>query len=286
MSIVLKSTNDNVVPATVSPRRLIARVLLGLTVVALPNVTHAGIFDFLRRDRDEVVEIIETHHSSDCRCRPRCSHPQHKHQQKHQQKHTTPQTAYRPTPQPQPQPQPQLQPRPSYTTPQVAAQPTTPVRNWAPPAPPTTRYAVRPNPGIVYRPTPTYRTGPSVIYQRETVVGQVPVTTWQTQWVDQGSYRMVWVSRPALRQVPRTSYRQVIGYRVVPYQRMTPTTAGRPTPPLPATPTPTRSEQSTAAQAVPNPLAAQPVSSSTTNTQTLRPTTAHRVWQARGRLGR
>jgi hypothetical protein len=117
------------------------------------------------------------------------------------------------------------------------------------------------------------------------VVGQVPVTTWQTQWVDQGSYRMVWVSRPVLRQVPRTSYRAVIGYRVVPYQRMTPTTAGRPTPHLPATPTPTRPEQS-AAQAVPNPLAAQPVSSSTTNTQTLRPTTAHRVWQARGRLGR
>ena len=280
MSIVLKSANENVVSVAASPRRLIARALLGLTVVALPSVTHAGIFDFLRRDRDESVEIIETHHSSNCRCRPRCSHPQHKH--KHQQKHTTPQTTYRPTPQPQPQPQ----PRQSYTTPQIAAQPTTPIRNWAPPAPPTTRYAVRPNPGIVYRPTPTYRTGPSVIYQRETAVGQVPVTTWQTQWVDQGSYRMVWVSRPVLRQVPRTSYRAVIGYRVVPYQRMTPTTAGRPTLPLPATPTPTHPEQSAAAQAVPNPLAAQPVSSSTTNTQTLRPTTAHRVWQARGRLGR
>ncbi len=282
MSIVLKSANDNVVSMAASPRRLIARALLGLTVVALPSVTHAGIFDFLRRDRDESVEIIETYHSSNCRCRPRCSHPQHK----HQHKHTTPQTAYRPTPQPQPQPQPQLQPQPSYTTPQIAAQPTTPIRNWAPPAPPTTRYAVRPNPGVVYRPTPTYRTGPSVIYQRETVVGQVPVTTWQTQWVDQGSYRMVWVSRPVLRQMPRTSYRAVIGYRVVPYQRMTPTTAGRPTPPLPATPTPTRPESSAAAQAVPNPLAAQPVSSSTPNTQTLRPTTAHRVWQARGRLGR
>ena len=83
---------------------------------------------------------------------------------------------------------------------------------------------------------------------------------------------MVWVSRPVLRQVPRTSYQSVMGYRVVPYQRVNPL-AGAPV-------------QQPTAQPVPNPLDAQPVSSRPSTTQTLKPTTAHRVWQARGRLGR
>jgi len=257
-------TQDNTHTMGFSHPTLIPYLLLGLAVVALPSVASAGIFDFLRKDRDEEVEIIETHHASNCRCRTRCNHP--KQPQKQQ---TTPQTAYRPTPRPQPQtyyptPQPTPQSTLPYAAPQIATQTPTPIFRTAPPAPPTNRYAIKP--------TPTYRASPPVIYQHEAVIGRVPVTTWQTQWVDQGAYRMVWVSRPVLRQVPRTSYRAVMGYRVVPYQRVNPQ-AGVP-------------GQQPTARPVPHPLDAQPVSSKPSTTQTLKPTTAHRVWQARGRLGR
>lgn len=264
---------DNTRTMGFSHPTLVLRLLLGLAVVALPSAAPAGIFDFLRKDRDEEVEIIETHHASNCRCRPRCSHPRQP-----QKQHTTPQTTYRPTPRPQPQPQPyyptpQPTPRPTpQITPQITTQAPTAYLRTAPPAPPINRYAIKPTPGIVYQPTPTYRTSPQLIYQREAVIGRVPITTWQTQWVDQGGYRMVWVSRPVLRQVPRTSYQSVMGYRVVPYQRVNPL-AGAPV-------------QQPTAQPVPNPLDAQPVSSRPSTTQTLKPTTAHRVWQARGRLGR
>jgi len=254
-------TQDNTHTMGCSHSTLIPRLLLGLAVVALPSTAPAGIFDFLRKDRDDDVEIIQTHHASNCRCRTRCSHPKHP-----QKQHTTPQTTYRPTPQPT---------RP-YTVPQITAQPTAPILRNAPPAPPTYRYAIKPTPAIVYQPAPTYRTGPQTIYQREAVIGRVPVTTWQTQWVDQGGYRMVWVSRPVLRQVPQTSYQSVMGYRVVPYQRVNPL-AGVPVPQ--PTPQPT-------ARPVPNPLDAQPVSSRPAANQSLKPTTAHRVFQARGRLGR
>ena len=250
---------DNTRTMGFSHPTLVLRLLLGLAVVALPSAAPAGIFDFLRKDRDEEVEIIETHHASNCRCRPRCSHPRQP-----QKQHPTPQTTYRPTPRPQPQPYyptPQPTPRP---TPQITTQAPTAYLRTAPPAPPINRYAIKP--------TPTYRTSPQLIYQREAVIGRVPITTWQTQWVDQGGYRMVWVSRPVLRQVPRTSYQSVMGYRVVPYQRVNPL-AGAPV-------------QQPTAQPVPNPLDAQPVSSRPSTTQTLKPTTAHRVWQARGRLGR
>jgi len=264
-------TQDNTRTMGFSHPKLIRRLLLGLAVVALPSVASAGIFDFLRKDRDEEVEIIETHHASNCRCRTRCSHPRQP-----QKRHTTPQTTYRPTPRPQPQPQSQSQryyttrqptPQPTlpYAAPQITTQTPTPYLRTAPPAPPINRYAIKP--------TPTYRTSPQLIYQREAVIGRVPVTTWQTQWVDQGGYRMVWVSRPVLRQVPRTSYQSVMGYRVVPYQRVNPL-AGAPV------------QHPPTAGSVPNPLDAQPVSSRPSTTQTLKPTTAHRVWQARGRLGR
>ena len=277
-------TQDNTHPMGCSHSTLIPRLLLGLAVVALPSTAPAGIFDFLKKDRDDDVEIIETHHASNCRCRTRCNHPKHP-QKQHTTPQTTPQTTYRPTPRPTPRPQPQTyyptpQPTPQqtrrYTVPQIAAQPTAPILRNAPPAPPTYRYAIKPTPAIVYQPAPTYRTGPQTIYQREAVIGRVPVTTWQTQWVDQGGYRMVWVSRPVLRQVPRTSYQSVRGYRVVPYQRVNPL-AGVPV--HQPTPQPT-------ARPVPNPLDAQPVSSRPAANQSLKPTTAHRVFQARGRLGR
>lgn len=269
---------------------LIPRLLLGLAVIALPDAAPAGIFDFLKRDRDDDVEIIETHHASNCRCRPRCNQPAPKHKPQ-----ATPQTTYRPTPQRTPQyttqPAPQryttAQPTLPYAARTATVPPTstftmtpTPTLRSAPPAPsmPPTRYATRPLPGGVY--PPAYRANSSVIYQREMVVNHVPITTWQTQWVDQGAYRMVWVSRPALRQVPRTTYRPVLGYRVVPYQRMAPTTTGLPTPAatLPGNPP-------TTGGAVPDPLEAQPVKSRQSTSRTLKPTTAHRVWQARGRFG-
>ncbi len=284
-------TQDYARPPGFSFGRLIPRLLLGLSVVALPDVAPAGIFDFLKRDRDDDVEIIETHHASNCRCRPRCNHPNST-----QKQQVTPQTTYRPTPRPTPQPTPQhysaTQPVLPHAAPPVApftthTVPPVPTLRSAPPAPPVatrlppTRYATKPAPGFIYQSQPTHRTTPPVIYQREMVVNHVPVTTWQTQWVDQGTYRMVWVSRPTLRQVPRTSYRPVLGYRVVPYQRMAPTTAGAPTPTttLPGTPPATGGR-------VPNPLEAQPVKAQRSASRTLKPTTAHRVWQARGRLGR
>lgn len=274
-------THDNARPIGFSRRTLIPPLLLALAVVALPDVAPAGIFDFLKRDRDDEVEIIETHHASNCRCRSRCSHPAATPKQQ-----ATPQTTYRPTPQPTlpyAARTTTVPPIPSYTA------PTAPVLRSAPPAPPAppvnttpppARYAARPTPGIVYQPAPVYQASPSMIYQREMVLNQVPVTTWQTRWVDQGGYRMVWVSRPALRRVPRTSYRTVLGYRVVPYQRVATAAIGQPAPAasLPG--------QRPGGSLVPDPLAAQPVGSQRSVSRPLKPTTAHRVWQARGRFGR
>ena len=283
MSMVPK--NDNARPPGFSHRTLIPRLLLGLAVVALPDVAPAGIFDFLKRDRD--VEIIETHHASNCRCRPRCSHPVPTPKQQ-----ATPQTTYRPTPQPAPQQYTATQPTLPYaartnTVPPITTYttPPAPALRSAPPAPPVStpppaRYATRPTPGIVYQPAPVYQASPSVIYQREMVLNHVPVTTWQTQWVDQGGYRMVWVSRPALRRVPRTSYRTVLGYRVVPYQRVAPTAIGL------SAPAASLPGQQPSGSLVPDPLEARPVGSQRSVSRPLKPTTAHRVWQARGRFGR
>ncbi len=280
----LDPKKDNARPMGFSARTLVFPLLLGLAVVAIPDVAPAGIFDFLKRDRDEDVEIIETH-ASNCRCRPRCSHPKQT-----QNRHTTPQTAYRPAPQPTPQTT--LPYAPPATTPPIASQKflPAPVFQSAPPAPPVAaalpttrspaRYTMRATPGVAYPSTPIRPTGPTVIYQREMVVKQVPITTWQTQWVDRGSYRMVWVSRPALQQVPRTTYRPLLGYRVVPYQRMAVTTPGIPVPGA------TAAGQQPTGRQVPDPLEARPVTSRRSVPSKMKPTTAHRVWQARGRLGR
>ena len=292
----LDPLQDTARPMRFSARTLVCPLLLSLAVVAIPDIAPAGIFDFLKRDRDEDVEIIETH-ASNCRCRPRCSHPKQA-----QSQHRTPQTAHRPTPQPTPQsshkPTPQTASpyAPLATTPPIPSQTFLPPPVFrsapsAPPAPPVAatlpatrtpvaRYAMRPTPGVPYPSTPIQPTGPPVIYQRETVVKQVPVTTWQTRWVDRGSYRMVWVSRPALQQVPQTTYRSVLGYRVVPYQRMAASTPG-----IPARRT-TATGQPPTVRLVPAPIAAQPVTSRRSISSKMKPNTAQRVWQARGRLGR
>ena len=281
MSMVPDNLNYGFVKS--SARRLLPRLLLGLAVIAVPDAAPAGIFDFLKnlRNDDDDVEIIETHHGSNCRCRPRCSHPGPT-----QKKPATPQTAYQPTPQNYTTTRPTLPytPRPTTLPSVTPYTPSVPTLRSAPPAPPVAatlplpRYATRPTPGVVYQPTRVHQTTPPVIYQREMVVNQVPVTTWQRQWVDQGSYRMVWVSRPTLQQVPRTTYRPVMGYRVVPYQRMTPTVTGAPAPNL--------GGNTAAGRQVPPPLEAQQVTSKHAASPTLKPTTAHRVWQARGRFGR
>ena len=283
-------------PTGLSARTLVFPLVLSLAVVAIPDIAPAGIFDFLKRDRDKDVEIIETH-GSNCRCRPRCSHPKQT-----QNQHTTPQTAHRTTPQPTPQftrkPTPQITSShaPLATTPPIPSQAflpppvfqsATPAPS-APPAPPVAattrtpvaRYAMRPTPGVPYPSTPVQPTSPPVIYQRETVVKHVPVTTWQTRWVDRGSYRMVWVSRPALQRVPQTAYRSVLGYRVVPYQRMATSTPG-----ISARGT-TGTVQPPRAGLAPNPVEARPVTSRRSISSKMKPNTAQRVWQARGRLGR
>ena len=286
-------------PMGLSARTLVLPLVLSLAVVAIPDIAPAGIFDFLKRDRDEDVEIIETH-ASNCRCRPRCSHPKQS-----QNQHTTPQTAHRTTPQPTPQFSPK--PTPQATSPYAPLATTTPIPSQAflpppvfqsaaspPPAPsappvaaaipstrtPVARYAMRPTPGVPYPSTPVRPIAPPVIYQRETVVKHVPVTTWQTRWVDRGSYRMVWVSQPTLQRVPQTTYRSVLGYRVVPYQRMatsTPGVSARGTtgPVLPPT-----------VGLTPNPVETRPVTSRRAIPSKMKPNTAQRVWQARGRLGR
>ncbi|MBQ16999.1 MAG: hypothetical protein CMJ65_07740 [Planctomycetaceae bacterium] len=127
-----------------------------------------------------------------------------------------------------------------------------------------------------------------MIYQRESVVSQMPVTTWRTQWVDQGQYRMVWVPRVVARQVPQTTYHQQFGYRIVPYQRMTPSTAASNASAGPASTTGDHRSASTATTngQVPDPLEVQPVTTRRRVDARLRPTTAQRVWQVRGRLGR
>ena len=285
MSMVPDNLNYGFVKS--SARRLLPRLLLGLAVIAVPDAAPAGVFDFLKilRDDDDDVEIIETHHGSHCRCRPRCSHPGPA-QKKPATPPAIPQTAYQPTPQNYTTTRPTLPytPRPTAAAPVTPYPPSVPTLRSAPPAPPVSatlpppRYATRPTPGVVYQPTRVYQQTPPVIYQREMVVNQVPVTTWQRQWVDQGSYRMVWVSRPTLQQVPRTTYRPVMGYRVVPYQRMTTTATGAPAANL--------GGNTSAGGQVPPPLEATPVTSKRSDSPVLKPTTAHRVWQARSRFGR
>ncbi len=144
---------------------------------------------------------------------------------------------------------------------------------------------MRAAPGVVYPQPQAYRTAPSVIYQREAVVSQVPMTTWRNQWVDAGQYRMVWVPRVVARQVPYTTYHQQFGYRVVPYQRMAPPATASNSQAMAA---PDHRPASTADTRgrVPDPLEVRSVTTRQRVNPRLRPTTAHRVWQARGRLGR
>jgi len=61
----------------------------------------------------------------------------------------------------------------------------------------------------------TYQTVPQIQHQRQAVIENVPVTTYQQVTVDEGGYQMVWVPRPVTKQVaqtvlqPQTRYRDV-----------------------------------------------------------------------------
>ena len=61
----------------------------------------------------------------------------------------------------------------------------------------------------------TYQTVPQIQYQRQAVIENVPITTYQNVTVDEGSYQTVWVPRPVTKSVaqtvlqPQTRYQDV-----------------------------------------------------------------------------
>lgn len=54
--------------------------------------------------------------------------------------------------------------------------------------------------------------------RNETVVQNVPVTTYKQVTVDEGGYQMVWVPKPVTKQVAQTVIQQQTATRAVPYQ--------------------------------------------------------------------
>ena len=144
-------------PMGLSARTLVLPLVLSLAVVAIPDIAPAGIFDFLKRDRDEDVEIIETH-ASNCRCRPRCSHPKQS-----QNQHTTPQSVHRTTPQPTPQFSPK--PTPQATSPYAPLATTTPIPSQAFLPPPVFQSAASPPPAPSGRPGRPWHTESSATRQ-------------------------------------------------------------------------------------------------------------------------
>ncbi len=73
-------------------------------------------------------------------------------------------------------------------------------------------------PQTVNVPQVTYRDVTRTEYRTEAQTQTVPVTTYQTVTVDEGSWQQVWVPRMVQKQVPQVSYQQQISYRQVPYQ--------------------------------------------------------------------
>jgi hypothetical protein len=59
---------------------------------------------------------------------------------------------------------------------------------------------------------------PQIHYQRQAVIQQVPVTSYQQVTVDEGSYQMVWVPRPVTRTVAQTFLQPQIAHRDVAIQ--------------------------------------------------------------------
>lgn len=64
----------------------------------------------------------------------------------------------------------------------------------------------------------TYRDVAETHVRNETVVQNVPVTTYKQVTVDEGGYQMVWVSKPVTKQVAQTVIQQQATTRQVPYQ--------------------------------------------------------------------
>lgn len=64
----------------------------------------------------------------------------------------------------------------------------------------------------------TYRDVTETHVRNETVVQNVPVTTYQQVTVDEGGYQMVWVPKPVTKQVAQTVIQQQAQTRAVPYQ--------------------------------------------------------------------
>jgi hypothetical protein len=69
-------------------------------------------------------------------------------------------------------------------------------------------------------PSLTYRDVPQTMMRREAYAEQVPVTSYKTVAMDEGSFQKVWVPRVVQKQVPVTAYQQQIKYRDVPYTVM------------------------------------------------------------------
>ncbi len=64
----------------------------------------------------------------------------------------------------------------------------------------------------------TYRDVIETHVRNETVVENVPTTTYRNVTVDEGNYQMVWVPKPTTKQVAQTVMQQQVKTRSVPYQ--------------------------------------------------------------------
>ncbi|MBS0201914.1 MAG: hypothetical protein JSS49_03380 [Planctomycetes bacterium] len=64
----------------------------------------------------------------------------------------------------------------------------------------------------------TFRDVTETHVRNETVVQNVPVTTYKQVTVDEGGYQMVWVPKPVTKQVAQTVIQQQAQTRAVPYQ--------------------------------------------------------------------
>ena len=66
-------------------------------------------------------------------------------------------------------------------------------------------------------PALTLGTEPRIGYRPEAQLTTAPVTTFHNVTVDEGHYQTVWVPRPVVRPIARTTWQPQISYRSVPY---------------------------------------------------------------------
>ena len=64
----------------------------------------------------------------------------------------------------------------------------------------------------------TYRDVTETHVRNETIVENVPSTTYRNVTVDEGNYQMMWVPKPVTKQVTQTVVQQQVKTRAVPYQ--------------------------------------------------------------------